>query len=364
MTPRLLVINPGSTSTKIAVYAGEEPLFVETIRHDDADLGRFAQVMDQEDYRRDLILSALAKHDMSVADLTAIIGRGGLMRPIPGGVYLVGPQMLFDLRSCRFGTHASNLGAILAHDLATSAGIPSFIADPVVVDEMAPLARYSGHPDITRRSIFHALNHKAVARRAAAELGRPYEELRLIVAHLGGGVSVGAHVRGRVVDVNNALDGDGPFSPERSGGLPAGQLADWCFAPDAKEADIRRRITGAGGFLAYLGTASGMEIERRIQGGDAKAREVHAAMAYQVAKDIGAMGSVLAGQVDAVILTGGLAHDKSLTTLICDRVKFLGHVMIYPGEDEMSALALAAIRALTDGSAVHTYPPCGQPENA
>lgn len=291
MTPRLLVINPGSTSTKIAVYAGEEPLFVETIRHDDADLGRFAQVMDQEDYRRKLILSALAKHDLSVADLTAIIGRGGLMRPIPGGVYHVGPQMLFDLRSCRFGTHASNLGAILAHDLATSAGIPSFIADPVVVDEMAPLARYSGHPDITRRSIFHALNHKAVARRAAAELGRPYEELRLIVAHLGGGVSVGAHERGRVVDVNNALDGDGPFSPERSGGLPAGQLADWCFAPDAKEADIRRRITGAGGFLAYLGTASGMEIERRIQGGDAKAREVHAAMAYQVAKDIGAMGT-------------------------------------------------------------------------
>jgi butyrate kinase len=364
MTPRLLVINPGSTSTKIAVYAGEEPLFVETIRHDDADLGRFAQVMDQEDYRRKLILAALAKHNLSVADLTAIIGRGGLMRPIPGGVYHVGPQMLFDLRSCRFGTHASNLGAILAHDLATSAGIPSFIADPVVVDEMAPLARYSGHPDITRRSIFHALNHKAVGRRAAAELGRPYEELRLIIAHLGGGVSVGAHERGRVVDVNNALDGDGPFSPERSGGLPAGQLTDWCFAPDAKEADIRRRITGAGGFLAYLGTASGMEIERRIQGGDAKAREVHAAMAYQVAKDIGAMGTVLAGQVDAVILTGGLAHDKALTALICDRVKFLGRVMIFPGEDEMTALALAALRALTDGEAVLTYPPCDWLEKA
>ena len=364
MTPRLLVINPGSTSTKIAVYAGEEPLFVETIRHDAADLDRFAQVMDQEDYRRELILAALAKHDLSVTDLTAIIGRGGLMRPIPGGVYRVGPQMLSDLRSCRFGTHASNLGAILAHDLATSAGIPSFIADPVVVDEMAPLARYSGHPDITRRSIFHALNHKAVARRAAAELGQPYEELRLIVAHLGGGVSVGAHEGGRVVDVNNALDGDGPFSPERSGGLPAGQLVDWCFAPGASEADIRRRITGAGGFLAYLGTASGMEIERRILAGDAKARETHAALAYQVAKDIGAMGTVLAGQVDAVILTGGLAHDKALISLICDRVKFLGRVMIYPGEDEMTALALAAIRALTDGGAVLTYHPCVQTETA
>ena len=346
MMKRILAINPGSTSTKIAVHAGDEPLFTETIRHDAAELSSFEHVMAQEAFRRDLIAAALARHGLACGDLDAVIGRGGLMRPIPGGVYAVGAEMLSDLRSCRYGTHASNLGAILAHDLAASAGIPAFIADPVVVDEMEPLARYSGHPGITRRSIFHALNHKAVARRAAAGLGKPYEELRLIIAHLGGGVSVGAHAEGRVVDVNNALDGDGPFSPERSGGLPAGQLVDWCFAPGASEADIRRRITGAGGCLAYLGTADGMEIERRIQAGDDLAHEVREAMAYQVAKEIGAMGAVLAGRVDAVILTGGLVHDATLAGLIAGRVEFLAHVVVFPGEDEMAALVLAASRAL------------------
>lgn len=356
MTKRILAINPGSTSTKIAVYAGGDALFTETIRHDAAELSRFGHVMEQEAFRRDLIAAALARHGLTCGDLDAVIGRGGLMRPIPGGVYAVGAEMLSDLRSCRYGTHASNLGAILAHDLASAAGIPAYIADPVVVDEMGPLARYSGHPDITRRSIFHALNHKAVARRAAAGLGKPYEELRLVVAHLGGGVSVGAHAGGRVVDVNNALDGDGPFSPERSGGLPAGQLVDWCFAPGASEADIRRRITGSGGFLAYLGTADGMEIERRIRGGDDLAREVREAMAYQVAKEIGSMGAVLAGRVDAIILTGGLVHDAALADLIAGRVEFLAQVLVFPGEDEMAALAQAASRALEGRQEILHYP--------
>ena len=356
MTKPILAINPGSTSTKIAVHAGGEPLFTETIRHDAAELSRFGHVMEQEAFRRDLIAAALARHGLALGDLGAVIGRGGLMRPIPGGVYAVGAEMLSDLRSCRYGTHASNLGAILARDLGDAAGIPAFIADPVVVDELGPLARYSGHPDITRRSIFHALNHKAVARRAADELGRPYADLRLIIAHLGGGVSVGAHTGGRGVDVNNALDGDGPFSPERSGGLPAGQLVGWCFAPGASEADIRRRITGAGGFLAYLGTADGMEIERRIQDGDELAREVREAMAYQVAKEIGAMGAVLAGRVDAVILTGGLVHDAALAGLIAGRVEFLAQVLVYPGEDEMAALVQAASRALEGKQRILHYP--------
>lgn len=356
MTMRILAINPGSTSTKIAVFADGEPLFVETIRHDAADLAAFGDIMDQEGYRRDLILAALNRHGLAVADLAAVIGRGGLMRPIPGGTYAVNDAMLADLRSCLYGAHASNLGAILARDLAAEAGVPAFIADPVVVDELGPLARYSGHPDISRRSVFHALNHKAVARIAAAGLGRPYEDLRLIVAHLGGGVSVGAHDRGRVVDVNNALDGDGPFSPERSGGLPAGALVDWCFTPGADETAIRRRITGRGGFLAYLGTADGLEIDRRAAAGDEKAREVREAMAYQVAKEIGAMAAVLEGRVDAVVVTGGLAHDGVLVGLISRRVSFLAPVLVHAGEDEMAALAEAALRALDAPGLVRTYP--------
>lgn len=354
---KILVINPGSTSTKIAVFAGGDPLFTETIRHEASELARFASVMDQEGFRREMILKTLQRQGILLADLKAVIGRGGLLRPMPGGVYAVGPEMLDDLRSCRFGAHASNLGAILAHDLAADGGIPALIADPVVVDELGPLARYSGHPDIKRRSIFHALNHKAVARRVARELGRPYEQLRLIVAHLGGGVSVGAHELGRVVDVNNALDGDGPFSPERSGGLPAGEVVSWCFAPGAREADIRRRITGAGGLLAYLGTANGLEIEKRILAGDEAAREVREAMAYQAAKEIGAMGAVLGGCIDAVVLTGGLMHDRELARLVSSRVKFLGPVVIHAGEDEMSALAQAALLGLADPHSILSYPP-------
>ena len=361
---KILAINPGSTSTKIAVFEGRQALFEETIHHDAAELARFEHVMDQEQFRRETIAQAMTRHGQSVAELDAVIGRGGLMRPIPGGVYAVGPEMLSDLRSCSFGTHASNLGAILAHDLASSAGIPALIADPVVVDELGPLARYSGHPSIKRRSIFHALNHKAVARRVAEGLGRRYEELRLIVAHLGGGVSVGAHELGQVVDVNNALDGDGPFSPERSGGLPAGEVVSWCFAPGVTERDVRRKITGQGGFLAYLGTASGITIKERIRRGDEFAREVRQAMAYQVAKEIGAMGAVLRGQVDAVILTGGLVHDRELTDSIAERVKFLGPVMVHAGEDEMSALALAALGALADCESILSYPPRPSVETA
>lgn len=356
MNPHVLVINPGSTTTKIAVFKGEDPIFTETIRHPAAELACFVRVMDQEDYRRKYILDMLQKNNIDLHTLDVVIGRGGLVRPVRGGVYAVNEPMLADLRACHFGTHAANLGAILAHDLAAPLGLPCFIADPVVVDELSSLARYSGHPLIARRSIFHALNHKAVALRVARTLERPYADLRLIVAHLGGGVSVGAHAGGRVVDVNNALDGDGPFSPERSGALPAGQLIDWCFAPDADEAEIRKRITGQGGFMAYLGTSNGLKISERMRNGDACAQEVHAALAYQVAKEIGAMGAVLDGQVDAIILTGGLAFDDDLVELISARIGFLGQVLVFAGEDEMLALAEAASRALGGEEQVLTYP--------
>lgn len=355
MSAQVLVINPGSTSTKVAVYAQEQPVFVETLRHKEEDLCSFAQVMEQEEYRRAAVQGALEEHGLEISSLRAIIGRGGLMRPLPGGVYAINQIMLEDLRSCRFGSHASNLGAILAYKLAASAGLPSFIADPVVVDELAPVARFSGHPDIDRRSIFHALNHKAAARRCAMELGRPYAQLNLIVAHLGGGISVGAHKFGQVIDVNNALDGDGPFSPERSGGLPLGQVVDWCFTPGITASHVRGRITGHGGLRAYLGTASGVEIQQRIMDGDQDARSVMQAMAFQVAKEIGAMAVVLQGHIDAIILTGGLAHDTWLVEQIREYVQFLGPLFIYPGEDEMLALAQAANRALQGLEPVQIY---------
>ena len=277
------------------------------------------------------------------------------MRPLTSGIYHICDAMLSDLRSCRYGIHASNLGAILAQGLAVPAGLPAYIADPVVVDELSSLARYSGHPDICRRSIFHALNHKAVGRRGAQELGRPYEKLKLIVAHLGGGTSVGAHEDGQVVDITSALDGEGPFSAERSGALPVSRVMDWCFAPDADEQEIRKRLTGNGGLLAYLGTADGLHIEQRIKDGDVYAQEVYTAMAYQIAKEISAMGAVLRGQVDAVILTGGLVHDDFLVELIRERVTYLGRVIVYAGEDEMSALAEVAFRALRGEESVRMY---------
>lgn len=343
---RILVINPGSTSTKVAMYVGEEAIFSEVLRHSDRELSLFSQVMEQEEYRQTLIQATLDQHGLQVSTLTAVIGRGGLTRPLAGGVYAIDEAMLDDLRSCRFGVHASNLGAILAYGLAAPAGLPSFIADPVVVDELAPLARFSGHPDIQRRSVFHALNHKATARRCAQELGRPYEQLRLVVAHLGGGISIGAHCLGQVVDVNNALDGDGPFSPERSGGLPVGSVVDWCFTSGVTRQDVQQRILGQGGLRAYLNTANGLEVHRRIMAGDQVAHIVMQAMVYQIAKEIGAMAVVLQGQIDAIILTGGLAYDQRLIEQIQERVDFLGPIFVYPGEDEMLALAQAAFRVL------------------
>jgi butyrate kinase len=351
----ILVINPGSTSTKFAVYSEKKELLCETIRHSDEELAPFDSITDQYRFRSEIILSTLKREHIDPAFFSAVIGRGGLLKPIPGGVWEVNERMVEDLRAGVSGQHASNLGGIIAFELAGAASAPAYIADPVVVDELCDEARISGHPDLPRLSIFHALNQKATARRASAELGRPYEDCRLIVAHMGGGISVGAHIDGRVIDVNNALNGEGPFSPERSGTLPAGQLVELCFSGTRGKPEVMKMLKGAGGFKAYLGTADGKEVAERAEKGDEKADLLFRSMAYQVAKEIGAISTVLKGKADAIVLTGGLAFNKRLVELISERIAHLGRLFIYPGEDEMEALRDSALRALSGAEEVRTY---------
>ena len=340
------MINPGSTSTKIAVYDGHERLLEEKLSHSKEELDRSPHIIDQYDIRKGLVLKYLTEHQIPLDSLDAVVGRGGLLHPLEGGCYRINDRMLDDLRQAAMGEHASNLGAMIARAIGDEICKPSFIVDPVVVDEMEPFARYSGAPEIPRLSIFHALNQKAEARHVAQSLNKRYDECNFIVAHLGGGISVGAHWRGRVIDVNNALDGDGPFSPERSGGLPAGQLARLCFLGKWTLDQITQRIKGHGGLVAYLGTNDGGEIAKRIEAGDGHAREVFEAMAYQVAKEIGAMAAVLEGKIDAIIITGGLAHIAFFVEWIVKRVRFIAPIRIMPGEDEMFALYEGGLRVL------------------
>ena len=356
MTHRLLIMNPGSTSTKIAVFADEQPLFTESLRHSAEEVGRFARVYDQYAFRRDLIVARLQERGVEIASLSAVVGRGGLLRPIPGGTYRVNEAMLKDLREAPNGEHASNLGALLAHEIANAAGgIPAFIVDPVVVDEMEPVARLSGLPGMPRRSIFHALNQKATARRVARDLGKAYEEVNLVVVHLGGGVTVGAHRKGRVIDVNNGLDGEGPFSPERVGTLPSLGLIHLSFSWRYTLLEISKMLVGKGGLVAHLGTNDARLVEERIAAGDTRAERVYRAMAYQVAKEVGRAAVALSGQVDRVVLTGGLAYSELLTGWIRERVAWIGPVAVYPGEDEMQALAEGALRVLRGQELPRSY---------
>ncbi|MGL1890541.1 MAG: butyrate kinase [Spirochaetaceae bacterium] len=344
----ILTINPGSTSTKIALFNNDEPIFTETIRHSVTDISKFEKVTDQYDFRKSIILKRLQENGIELKSIDCIVGRGGLVKPIASGVYRISDQMRYDLKANLLGEHASNLGGLLAHDIAVELpNTQAFIADPVVVDELEDIARYSGHPLIKRRSIFHALNQKAIARSYASDINKKYEELNLIVVHLGGGISVGAHKKGRVIDVNDALNGEGPFSPERSGGLNALSLAELCFSGEHSFKDIKKMIIGGGGLVAYLKCNDVKEIEDKISGGDDKALEVLNAMTYQVSKYIGSMAVVLKGDIDAIILTGGIAHSKSVTDHICESVDFLAPVKIYPGEDEMKSLAQNGLRVLT-----------------
>ncbi|MDD3514654.1 MAG: butyrate kinase [Synergistaceae bacterium] len=353
---KVLALNPGSTSTKVALFEDGTELWSETQRYDTDVIGKFASIPDQEGFRLDEIRKCLEAHGTALADLDAVVGRGGLLRPIESGTYEVNDKMLSDVRSCKWGAHASNLGAPLAVRLAAEGGCrKAFIVDPVVVDELGPLARYSGLPEIERRSIFHALNQKSVGRRAASDLGKPYEQCNFIVAHMGGGISVGAHDHGRVTDVNNALDGDGPFSPERAGSLPAGGLVRLAFSGRYDQPTLLKMITGRGGLVAHLGTNDLREVRKRMAEGDEKAKLLFEALAYQVSKEIGACAAVLEGKVDAVILTGGLAYSEEFTGLISGRVSFIAPVMIYPGEDEMQALADGAFRVLKGTETARQY---------
>ena len=353
---KILALNPGSTSTKVALFEDHTELWSETQRYDTDVIGRFSGVMEQEEFRLEEIRKCLAAHGATVADLDAVVGRGGLLKPIESGTYEVSDKMLEDLRACTWGAHASNLGAPLAVRLADEGGCgKAYIVDPVVVDEMCPLARYSGLPEIERRSIFHALNQKAVARRAAAELQKPYAECNLVVAHMGGGISVGAHEKGRVIDVNNALDGDGPFSPERAGSLPVGGLVKLAFSGKYELPQLLKMLTGKGGLVAHLGTNDLREVIRRMDDGDDNARLLFEALAYRMAKEIGASAAALSGEVDIIILTGGLAYNERFTKLISDRVAFIAPVKIYPGEDEMQALVEGAIRVLNGSEEARRY---------
>ena len=353
---KVLALNPGSTSTKVALFEDEAEVWSETQRYDADVIGKFSSIPEQEGFRLEEIRKCLAVHGTSLAEIDAVVGRGGLLRPIESGTYEVNDRMLSDVRTCKWGAHASNLGAPLAIRLAREGGCgKAFIVDPVVVDELGPLARYSGIPEIERRSIFHALNQKTVARQTAEGLGKPYEECCLIIAHMGGGISVGAHDHGRVVDVNNALDGDGPFSPERAGSLPAGGLVRLAFSGKYTLPELLKMITGKGGLVAHLGTNDLREVQRRMAEGDEKAKLLFEALAYQVSKEIGACAAVLEGKVDAVILTGGLAYSEEFTGLIAGRVSFVAPVRVYPGEDEMKALADGTVRVVRGEETARQY---------
>lgn len=352
---KLLVINPGSTSTKIAVFDDNKQLFEETLRHQASEILRYSTITDQLDFRKDLILSVLENNNFDIKILNAIVGRGGMLKPIEGGTYEVNTSMVKDLKIGIQGPHASNLGGIIARDIADSIGARAFIVDPVVVDELDEIARLSGCPEIPRRSKFHALNQKAVAKRYANEIQRPYEDLNLIVVHMGGGVSVGAHRNGKVVDVNNALDGDGPFSPERAGALPVGDLIKMCFSGEYTEKDIYNKVVGKGGYVAYIGLNDLREVEARIANGDAKAKFINEAFVYQVSNAIGEKAAALRGKVDAIILTGGIAYSKAIDENIKSRVGWIAQVVVYPGEDEMLALAEGALRVLRGEEQAKNY---------
>ncbi len=337
----ILVLNPGSTSTKIAVFQNNRPVFQKSIKHSPEDLAPFQRVTDQYEFRKEIILKELIEAGIDISKISIVVGRGGLVKPIESGVYEVNQAMIDDLRSQMAVEHASNLGALIAHDLASKiTDARAFIADPIVVDELGELARFAGHPNFQRISVFHALNQKAVARTYASSIGKKYSDLNLIVAHLGGGISVGAHEKGNVVDVNQALDGEGPFSPERSGTLPVGQLISMCFSNEYTQDEIRKMVVGQGGLVAYLGTSAANQIEERIHNGDQYAKVVYEAMAYQVAKEIGACAVVLKGQVDAILITGGIAFNELFIQYLTYRIAWISQIRVFPGEDEMRALAL------------------------
>ncbi len=351
----ILTINPGSTSTKFALFQGDKVVVSKNINHSNEELEPFEKMVDQFDMRKAIIVKQLGEYNIEIKSIDAVVGRGGLLKPIDGGVYSVNQRMIDDLYEAKMGEHASNLGALIANAIAKEAGCNSYIVDPVVVDELNILARYSGNPLLPRKSIFHALNQKRTARIVAEQIGKNYESSNIIVAHMGGGISVGLHVNGKVIDVNNALDGDGPFTPERSGAVPVGSLVGICFSGEYSEKQIRKMIKGEGGLVAYLGTNDLRDVEAMIDKGDKKAAEIYEAMAYQISKEIGALATVADGNIDAIALTGGVAHSEKFTSIITKRTSYIADVITIPGENELEALRDGAIRILSGSDIAKEY---------
>ncbi|MDS0527199.1 butyrate kinase [Clostridium sp. SHJSY1] len=355
MLYKLLIINPGSTSTKIGVYEDEKELFEETLRHTNEEIKRYDTIYDQFGFRKEVILNILKEKKFDLKTLSAVVGRGGMLKPVEGGTYSVNDAMVEDLKVGVQGPHASNLGGIIARSIGDELGIPSFIVDPVVTDELADVARISGSPELPRKSKFHALNQKAVAKRYGKESGKGYENLNLVVVHMGGGVSVGAHNHGKVVDVNNALDGDGPFSPERAGAVPVGDLIKMCFSGKYSEVEAYSKIVGKGGFVAYLDTNDFRDVVDMMEKGNKEAEKLYEAFLYQLTKAIGEMSAVLKGKVDRIVLTGGIAYSPVLVPALRANVEWIAPVTVYPGEDELLALAQGAIRVLSGEEEAKIY---------
>lgn len=351
---RILAINPGATSTKFAVYEGEKPLLKKTVEHSVDDLGHFARVIDQHEYRLSNIFELLAQADIKLETIKAVVGRGGLLKPLSGGTYSVCAGMLADLAAAERGEHASNLGAVMADAVAKQLGAPAFIVDPVSVDEMMPVARISGLPGLERVSMVHALNTKAVARKVAKDQGKRYEDMNMVVAHLGTGVSVTPHLKGRMIDVNNAKE-EGPFSPDRCGGLPAGALVKLCFSGKYSYQELKEMMISKGGIYAYLGTKDMREVEKMADAGNEQAKLLLDALSYQIAKEIGAMATTLAGEVDCIILTGGIAYSAAIVSDVTRRVRFIAPVVVVPGEEELEALAFGALRVLRGEEQAQSY---------
>lgn len=351
-----LIINPGSTSTKVAIFKNEECVAVESLKHSVEELKPYQRMIDQFEYRKNVILAFLAKNNYQLTDFQAFVGRGGMLKPLKqGGTYQISEEMLSDLRQAKYGEHASNLGAILAYEFAKTKSVPSFIVNPVCVDEMADVARVTGIKGMERTSVYHVLNQKAIARKHAQTLGKEPEDLNLIVCHLGGGISVGYHQKGRTVDVNNALGGDGPFSPERTGTIPTFPLVEMCFSGQYTMRDVKKLLVGHGGLVAYLGTANGIEIDERIKNGDEQAKFYFEAMAYNVVKEIGSLYFVAKGEIDAILITGGLAYNQFFIDYLRRHIDPILPITVYPGEDEMDALAIGSYRVLTNREQAKNY---------
>lgn len=341
----ILTINPGSTSTKIALFKDNELEFEQVLRHPAEELNQFSKLIDQYEYRKEKIINFLEEKNITLKDLDAISCRGGLIGPIPSGTYTINDSLFTRLSTDV--VHASNLAGIIGYNLSKELGIPSYITDPVTVDEMAPIAKVTGIPGIERKSKFHALNQKAIARRAAKQLNRRYDESNFIVIHIGGGISIGAHEKGKVIDVNNVIDGDGPMAPTRAGSIPVEDVIDLCFSGKYTRTELKEYVSQRAGLTDYLGTSDVRDVQEMMEQGNEQAKMLYEAMAYQICKNVGAMATVLKGKIDAIVVTGGVAYSKQFIRLLKERIDFLGEVIVIPGEEEMLALAEGALRVLT-----------------